>query len=177
MSYQDAIAEAYASAPLDDLIIDTIELYHPSFRDDNGNPTAIRVCRTFEDWELKLEAEAILNGGQYVKFLACEFDFAQPEFAEDSVPQIPVTIGNVSREITRYLEQAQYSTSPIILTWRPYLASDRSMPQIDPPIVMELTDVDVDVFSATGTATLEDVHNSQFPSEVYTYNRFPGLRR
>lgn len=179
MSYSDAIAEAYASAPLDDITIDTIELYHPSFIDTEGNPTAVRVAQGYDDWVLKLENEAIMNAGQYVTFLGCEFSFTMPEFSDDSSPTIELTISNVSREIARYLELAQSSIAidPIKLTYRPYLASDTSKPQMDPPIVMELSEVDVDVFQATGTASLADVHNAAFPNKVYDYARFPGLKR
>lgn len=179
MSYSDAIAEAYASAPLDDINIDTIELYHPNFIDEEGRPTAVRVALGYDDWVLKLENEAILNAGQYVTFLGCEFTFSMPEFSDDSSPSIQITISNVSREIARYLELAQSSLAvdPIKLTYRPYLASDTSKPQMDPPIIMELSDVDVDAFQATGTATLQDIHNAAFPNNVYDYKRFPGLKR
>ena len=40
-----ALKEAYASAPSEVILLHTLELRHPSFVDDNGNPTAIRVVR------------------------------------------------------------------------------------------------------------------------------------
>ena len=40
-----AIKEAYAAAPSDVVILHTLELRHPDFEDDDGNPTAIRVVR------------------------------------------------------------------------------------------------------------------------------------
>lgn len=178
MSYTDAIQEAYASAPADVVTLDTIELYHPAFIDELGRPTAIRVVFGYQDWSLRLEPGAILGGGTYVKFLGCQFTVTLPEFTEDgSTPSIQLGIGNVSREITRNLEQAKQSLVPIKVTYRPYLSSDPSAPQMNPPIVMEMSEVDVDVFQATGTATLEDVHNRAFPFEKFTTERFPGLRR
>lgn len=178
MSYSEAIAEAYASAPVDTVTLDTIELYHPAFIDDFGAPTAIRLVRQLEDWLLKLEVGAIIGGGTYVKFLACEFDVTLPEFTEDGgTPRIQLSIGNVSREITRYLEQAKQSLVPITVTYRPYLSTDTSGPQMDPPFVLEMSEVDVDVFQATGSATLEDIHNKAYPNEKYTTQTFPGLRR
>jgi hypothetical protein len=41
----EAIQEAYAHAPSDAIILHTLELRHSDFRDDAGNPTAIRVVR------------------------------------------------------------------------------------------------------------------------------------
>lgn len=178
MSYTEAIAEAYASAPVDVVVLDTIELYHPAFIDDLGQPTAIRLVRELEDWVLKLEVGAIIGGGTYVTFLACDYDITLPEFTEDGgTPSIQLSIGNVSREITKYLEQAKQSLVPIQVTYRPYLSTDTSGPQMDPPFVLEMSEVDVDVFQATGSATLEDIHNKAFPNEKYTTTTFPALRR
>ena len=36
---------AYAAAPSDVVILHTLELRYPAFKDDDGNPTAIRVVR------------------------------------------------------------------------------------------------------------------------------------
>lgn len=40
---QAAIIEAYASSPSDVFIYHTLEIKHPDFVDDNGNPTTIRL--------------------------------------------------------------------------------------------------------------------------------------
>lgn len=178
MAYKDAIQEAYAGGAINEIAVDTIELYHPSFIDELNQPTAIRVALTYEDTMFGLEADAILNPGQMVKFLACEFTVTLPEVSEDgATPSIQLGIANVSREITKYLELAKQSLIPIRVTYRPYLLSNPSVPQMDPPIVLQMSEVDVDVFQATGTATLEDIRNFPFPSENYNINRFPGLRR
>lgn len=178
MSYTEAYQEALASAPKGKPIIDTLELYHPAFLDEANRPTAIRIAKTYEDWLFKLEAEAIVNGGEWVTFLACEFNVQLPEVAEDGkTPNLQISVGNVSREITRALEQAKSSLIPIKVTYRPYLPTDPSIPQMNPPIVMEMSEVDVDVFQATGTASLEDINNVGYPSQQYTTDRFPGLRR
>lgn len=177
MSYSDAIAEAYASAPVDQVILDTLELYHPSFTDEIGRPTAIYVVLGYQNFTLRLDPGAIINPGDYVEFLGCSFEVTLPEFSEEGAPSMNLSIGNVSREITRHLEQARQSIVPITVTYRPYLVSDPTQPQLDPPIVMELADVDVDVFTASGTCKLKDVNNTAFPKEKYTSTRFPGLRR
>lgn len=177
MSLDQAIKEAYASAPIDEVILDTLELRHPSFVDDLGNPTAVRVVCGYENYSLTLEPNAPLQGGQTVEFIGCPFGFTLPEVGETSVPQLQIRIQNVSREVTKYLELASVSTVAIGVTYRPYLASDPSGPQMDPPYYMTLSKVVADVFQITGTATINDVHNWPFPAEKYTPERFPGLVR
>ena len=52
----EALREAYASAPSDVVILHTLELRHPSFLDDDGQPIAIRVVRDNQDLTARLEA-------------------------------------------------------------------------------------------------------------------------
>lgn len=177
MSYKEAIAEAYASADLSEIILDTLELRHPNFVDDNGNPTAIRIVVAYENYSLKLEQNAPVNGGQFVTFIGCPFQFTLPSWDETTVPQLQIKIDNVDRRITKYLEEASTSIIPIGVTYRPYLASDPSGPQMDPPFSFVLSKVVVDVFQVTGTATTNDVNNWAFPNDKYTAARFPGLVR
>lgn len=177
MSYEQAIAEAYAAAPVDEVALHTLELRHPEFIDDNGNSTAIRVVAGYESYSLKLEADAPMNPNEYVSFKDLAFSMELSGFGENEVPYIKITLTNVSREITKYLEMAIATLDPIQVTYRPYLASDPSTPQMNPALNMTLSNVDVDVFQVTGQANLEDVHNWPFPNRKYTPNDFPGLVR
>lgn len=177
MSYDQAIAEAYASAPIDQRVLHTLELRNNSFVDEQNNPTAIRVVSGYDNLSLRLEADAPLNGGQYVNWLAFAFQLELNGFEEGQIPTIKITLSNISREITRYLELAIAELDPIYVTYRPYLESDPSGPQMDPPLHMTLSKVKVDVFQVTGTASLEDVHNWPFPNRKYLPTIFPGLVR
>lgn len=177
MSYKDAIKEAYATSDLSEIILDTLELRHPNFVGSDGNPTAVRIVRAYESYNLRLENNAPVNGGQVVTFVPCAFDFTMPSFEEGSVPELQIKVDNVSREMTKYIEEAASSIVPIGITYRPYLASDVNGPQMDPPYHFTLSKVIVDIFQITGTATMNDVTNWPFPSEKYTPSRFPGLVR
>src|SRR5690606_33355350 len=121
--------------------------------------------------------DAPLNGGEYVNFEAIAFDLTLSRFAENEVPYFLLAINNVSRKITTYLEMAIATLDPITSIYRPYLASDPTGPQMNPPLIMTLSKVKVDVFQATGRASIEDVHNWPFPNRKYTPNSFPGLVR
>ena len=69
-----AIAEAYASAPSDIVILHTLELRHPDFTDGEGQPIAVRLVRDHQDLSAKLEDTAPLNPDEYVPFIAMGFD-------------------------------------------------------------------------------------------------------
>ena len=202
---EQAIREAYASAPSDTVILHTLELRHPAFMDDDGEPTAIRVVRNFADEEswlslggaevqavldampaqardlvglvARLEEDAPKDGGRMVPFIALAFDLELPPVDTAPVPEIAVTLDNVSREIVRHLDAAATSHEIVEVTYRPYLSTDLEGPQMDPPITLTLTEVEVDVFRATGHARMLDIGNKAFPADLYTAKRFPGLTR
>lgn len=177
MSMKEALKECYASEPVDEFALDTIELIHPAFVDEAGRPTSIRAVLANEPWTFGIEIDAPLNAGQMVKFDPIPFQFTQPGFGPDEVPTLNFSISNVSRIVTGYLEQAIEQTDPITVIYRVYSSRDTSSPQIDPVITMELTDAKVGVMQTSGTASLSDVHNYPFPSQLYTPERFPGLMR
>lgn len=172
-----ALREAYASAPVDAVIYDTLELRHPSFVDDQGNASAIRVVCGFENLTATLEADAPLDQGEAVTFIACAFDFVLPEIRESQMPELTITIDNVSREIVRNIELAQTVLTPVSCTYRPFLSTDLSSPQMDPPLHMTLRNVTCDVYRVQAKASFFDLLNRSFPNEVYTRARFPGLVR
>lgn len=177
MSLEQALKEAYASAPTDSVIFDTLEVRHPAFVDDAGQPTAIRTVIGYEDITAKLENDAPLHAGEYVEFIAGAFRFKLPGFEEGKVPQLQISIDGVSREVVGHIETAITASTPIEVTYRPYLSTDLSKPQMSPPITMELAKVSVSGATVSGIASLSDVHNRAFPFEKYMASRFPGLVR
>lgn len=170
----DAIKEAYASAPSDIVIYDTMELIHPNFVDDEGNKTSIRVVRGNEDITATLEADAPVNKGEAVKFIGYPFDFKRPAVTERAGPTMTVTIDNVSKEIGRNIERAVSSMEVIRMIYRPYTSDDLTSPQYNPPLEMTLTDIEVSVFKVSGTARFANLANRKFPYAVYTPQEFPG---
>lgn len=176
-TWDEALEEAYASAPVDEWEYFTLEFHHPNFKDDLGHSTAVRVVLAYEDKDFRLENTAVLNPGEVVTFQKCAFDFKHPGFEEGKVPSLALSIDGVSREISKQLEYAIASLQPIDVYVRTYLNSDPEGPTMDPPYRFTLTDVQVDVFQVTGTCNLQDVHNWPFPANKYTRQRFPGLNR
>jgi hypothetical protein len=199
-----AIREAYASAPADVVVLHTLEIWHPAFVED-GVARPIRVVRNFEDtatWlalggagvqavldgldadarrkvglVARLEAGAPRDAGLLVPFVALGFDLELPAVDTIPVPEIVVTLDNVGREIAKHLDAAAVSQERIEIMYRPYLSTDIEGPQMDPPMTMTLSEVEVDVFRVTGRARVLDIGNKAFPSEIYTIKKYPGLRR
>ena len=58
--------EAYVLAPGDIVILHTLKLRHPGFKDALGKPTASRVVRDYQDHTCVLEDSAPLDAGQTV---------------------------------------------------------------------------------------------------------------
>jgi hypothetical protein len=176
-SLSQAIKEAYAAAPSDVVILHTLELRHPAFVDDDGNVTAIRVVRDHVELVARLEIAAPMDGGAMVTFVALAFDLSLPPIDTAPVPEITVTLDNVSREIVRHLDAAVATQDKIEITYRPFLSTDLEGPQMDPSITLVLTEVEANALQITGRARMLDIGNKAFPAEIYTANRFPGLAR
>lgn len=164
-----AIAEAYASAPSAETVIHTLELRHPDFT------TPIRVVRDKQDFTATLEADAPEDPGAEVTFVAFAFDFLMPDVNKNAVPEIEIVLDNASAEIIGYLDAAAQSSELIEVTYRPYLASDTSGPQMDPPLTLVLREVKADIFRIRARAGFGDLGNRRFPSETYSSDRFAGL--
>lgn len=166
---EDALAEAYASAPSSEVILHTLEIRHPSFT------VPIRVVRDFHDFTAYLEADAPADPGAAVTFVAMAFDFSLPDVEKAVSPEIDISLDNVSGELIGYLDAAAQTPDLIEITYRPYLASDPSGPQMNPPLTLVIRSVSADVFRVRARAGFADLANRKFPNEVYDAERFPGL--
>lgn len=160
-----ALKEAYASAPADEVIYHTLEINHESFSEP------IYVVRDWDDLNARLE------NGRMVTFIRYAFDLTKPDVTTDGVPQCTFEIDNVSREITTNIQYATEYSTPITVTYREYLSSDLSGPQNNPPLVMTLAGITADVFKISATASFGNLSNKRFPTEEYTLERFPSLAR
>lgn len=164
-----ALEEAYASAPSDVVILHTLEFRHESFT------TPLRVVLDHEVLNATLEADAPVDAGEVVVFVPYAFRFRLPDVSTSGMPEIEIEIDNVASEIVASLDQAAQSTSLIEITYRPYLSTDLTAPQMDPPLTLVLHDVEADVFAVRGRASFGDYGNRRFPGQLYDAERFPGL--
>src|SRR5471032_129258 len=174
----EPLSEGYASNHPDEVLLDTLELRHPSFIDDDGNPAPIRVVADYDDLQAKLELDAPLDASKVVTFIAMAFQFSLPSMEEGQAPQVDIVLDGVSAEIIAHLESAVTQTAQIECTHRRFLASNPAAgPQDGEPLTLYVASATANVTQVTASATLTDIYNKAFPSRVYTPNDFPGLVR
>jgi Domain of unknown function (DUF1833) len=166
-----AIQEAYASAPVDQVIYHTLELWHPAFS------APIRVVRDFNAIDARIEAGAARDAGAVVTFVAFAFDIVPPDQTTSGVPQCVIEIDNVSREILAQIDLAVVSAEQIKAIYRAYL-SDALLdgPENDPPMELTLISVSATPFRIRATAGFPDLVNLRFPKLDYELETFPGLQ-
>lgn len=176
VSYSEALAAAYASAPETDLAFDTLEFIHPAFLDGNGQPTGVRVVNAHHTLTARLESTAPRNAGEYVDFSPVRFSFRRPaENESGAAPEVEVTVDNVAKLLIPYLDRVKESRELIKLIWRPYMLSDLTGPHMNPPLQLTMTTVTGGMTSVTGRAGFSDLTNRRFPAREYTARLFPGL--
>lgn len=166
-----AIAEAYASAPVDQVIYHTLELWHPAFT------VPIRVVRDFTALDARIEAGAARDAGAVVTFVGFAFDIVPPDQTTTGVPQCVIEIDNVDREILAQIDQAVQTAEQITVIYRAYL-SDAVLdgPENDPPMELTMISVSATPFRIRATAGFPDLVNLRFPKLDYDLETFPGLQ-
>lgn len=169
-TFSAAIREAYASAPVNEVILHTLELWHDGFTDP------IRVVRDAVPLDAKIEATAPRDPGAVVTFTAMAFDLTPPEVTTEGLARCKLEFDNVSREIGAALDLAVIAGGPITVIYRAYLA-DEAMdgPENDPPLTLTLSRVVVTPLRVSAEAGFPDLLNRSFPGEDYDLDRFPGL--
>lgn len=158
-----AIKEAYATAPSNVVYLETLEISHPLVT------PSIYLVKDRVNHDFTLETAAVKT------FRACSFRLTLPTSGESGVQEIGIAIDNVDRAIGDFLNTVKESLTPASLTFRPYLSTDPTTPQMNPPLVLFLRDAVVNVFEVTGKATFADILNKRFLSQLYTRERFPSL--
>src|SRR6478672_6481090 len=120
-SISDALKEAYAVAPDDETILHMLELRHPSFVDEAGNPDSIWLTLNEEDIAATLEDGAPVKGGETVTFLSFPFQFRLAPIENTAAQELELAIDNVDRRIVENLDLAMASATKIEICYRPYL--------------------------------------------------------
>lgn len=161
---EEALKEAYATAPSDIVILETLQIFHP-----DATPQNYFIVRNLED------VTATLETSEVVTFEACGFRLNLPAAGDNGVQELQLSIDNVDRRIGAFLDSVATSRTPVKVWYRPYLSTDLSQPQMMPPLELYLTDVTVSLFEVTGKATFNDLLNKAVPNELYTRVRFPSL--
>lgn len=162
-SLKQAAREAYALAPSDVAVLETLTFTHPSWE------APVYLVKNREDLDLTLET------GETVTFTACAFRMALPAAGENGLQEIQIAVDNVDRVASDALLTVATSKQPVQVVFRPYLSNDTTAPQMDPPLTLFLTDATITSVEVVCRATFADVLNRSFPSQYYVRRRFPAL--
>jgi hypothetical protein len=174
-----ALAEAYAAAPQDVDVLDTLELRHPALVDALGAPSPIRLVRDHRDWQLQLEAGAPLDGGEVVTFVKLGFDIDLPDSTE-AAPAARLSLSAVNRDVIAAAEQIITVRAPVEVTYRAYIAPAEGAPPPEPSWVVDglkLRVAEADLQRMSGLLTFDLLANRAFPALTYRRQEFPGLAR
>ncbi|WP_426033342.1 DUF1833 family protein [Cypionkella sp. TWP1-2-1b2] len=167
----EAIQEAYASAPVDQVIYHTLELWHPAFS------APIRVVRDFNALDARIEAGAARDPSAIVTFVGFAFDIVPPDQTSTGLPQCMIEMDNVDREILAQVDAAVVTSLPITVIYRAYLSDAVSVgPENIPPMELTLLSISATPLRLKATAGFPDLVNLRFPKLDYDLETFPGLQ-
>lgn len=182
----EALEEAYASAPSDRALIDTVSIWYDGMLVD-GVPGEIRCYRGWTGdrenadgvplKDFRLEAGSRYDADNVVEFIAIPFDVTLPNVASQAMVKGQLVIDGVGREIADALLDAVSLGASIEVTYRAYLEGlELDGPQNDPPLSFGLSNVSLDMTTVRGDITVGSVGNKRFPGDLYRASRFPAIR-
>jgi len=162
-SLSEAIKEAFASAPSENAVINTLEIRQDGVQDPIYLAQSKREFIAYDENNIQRT------------FRPSGFQFTLPPSNKEGFQSLNLAIANIGREVSDFIETAQSEPVAVKVIYRPYLSDDLTGPQMNPPLVLFLKDVHLTSYEVTGRATFLDVVNKKAPSELYTRERFPAL--
>jgi Domain of unknown function (DUF1833) len=160
----EALKQAYALAPATVEHVHTLQIEHVGVSEPifivQGHRN--RVCT--------------VPGLGATTFLAAPFRFTLPATDDGGLQELNLTFDNVDPLIAEFCRSAQTYPAPVEIQYRPYLSTDLTTPQMDPALLLYLTNVVITLTEISGRAVPRDFLNREFPNFRYTTTNFPGLR-
>jgi len=173
---EQAIAEAYASCPVDDsIILYTLEFLHSTLEQPARVVRWPVTSNEPEKFSLKLEAEAPVNPEEFVDFIAVPFEVTIPSQEENAPGEFKIRIENVGAILTEALQSAVRQREPVKIIFREYLKSMPEAPQI---VYSDFSIARATVNNNSVEATAGMIDWLLRPcGKIYTPTEFPGLVR
>lgn len=156
------IARVYASAPTDQVLIQTLEILVPGC-------DPIRIAASFED------VTATTESGETVVFQAGPFECKEPSKDTSGQQTLKFSIANATGEAQEAVESALEAGDEVPVVHRVYLASDLTAPA-QSPHHMVLRGGQFEGMVLQVEAGYFDLLNTAWPRKRYTADFAPGLR-
>lgn len=153
--------QVYASGG--DIIIPTLELTCPAWADP------VLICAGFED------QTCVTEDARTLTFIAAGIDVALPKKTNTGAQNLNFAIDNITGEAQRKIDEALEAEARVMLTYREFLASDKSAPA-QAPYRFVVRGGQMRGTSVQITAGFFDAINTAWPRDLYTLNFAPGVR-
>jgi hypothetical protein len=173
---EKAIAEAYASAPQNVIILHAIEINHPAFSEParvirwpvtDNEPTRFRCL---------LEDDAPYNAGQVVEFIGLPFNLSLPDKG-DSPGNFEFRIDNVGDLLDEELEAAALQGGQITAIYREFIKGrELEGPASDPWYDISITSPHMEGQTIVATGTVLNWIFKPY-GKLYLPSDYPALVR
>lgn len=165
VALSQAMAEAYASAPAQRAVLQTLTLTHSAFDAD------VHIVADHAAFTAKLE-----DGVTEVTFQPVAVQMEWPEESDAAaVPSVRLAIDGVSQVVLPQLDLALSTIEPIIVTPRVYASDEPDGPAHNVAANFELTSATVTETRVSCAAAVDDAANVSYPAVTYTRAMYPGL--
>lgn len=170
-----ALAESFASATQETIILYTLEFSHPAF----SQPA--RVARWSaaqpepEVFCCKLEDDAPYNPGEVVEFIGLPFEVTMPDKTADNVGEFQFKIQGVGHELDADLEAAALSGGKITAIFRLFIKGEEmeGPAEVWPGINIQSPVIDATTGDTTATGSIFDWANRTFGYKI-TPGKYPA---
>lgn len=172
---QQAIAEAYACAPQDVLLLHTLEINHKTFNRPARVARWSGVGPEVEVFRCRLEGNALYNPGEVVEFVGLPFELVPPEKSETTPGEISLRVSGIGYELDNDLEAAALGGSAISCIYRSFIHGEelKGPAEVWPGITLTGPSSEgADNMTATG-AVLNWINRKY--GRKYTPEGYPGL--
>jgi Domain of unknown function (DUF1833) len=164
MTVSAELARIYTTAPVDDRVLETLEIAHSKFN------------RTYYITNSDNGFDAVTDAtGVAVRFATFPFSIKLPNSGEDGFSDLTISISNVTPLLVEELKRAIVAPEePVTFLYRAYAESNLTKVGFQlPPMSASL--IVVDQVSISAQASLVDLVNRNFPNQLYTPTLFPML--
>lgn len=172
MTLTAAQKEAYARANSNTIDVCALELRHPSFVEP------LRFVGLQENLSVTLEANAPVNAGEVVEFIALALRLRLPDLNTEADSTLSVQIDGIPGIAQPYLKAANQTVYPIEATARFYAFNTKTSTVIDGAqsiLHLQVRHVGVTKSSVSLTMGYTNTANRAFPNALYTPETNPGL--
>lgn len=177
------LEQAYASADIHKIPLQTIELLHPTLVNHEGDQDTIRYVSSQNVTRpvmCTLEDSAPVDAGKSVQFDPAPIALKIPEKSNKGYSDLSITIGITSLEIEQALDAISEHSDPLRCYWRVYVLNAQTGSIDGPqnqPFEWTLYASTTKRGELSATASLTDIVNRPFPYFLYTPSFAPGLVR